>query len=278
LSTLHLFDRPKVDSHCHVLDPARFPYGDAIPYHPAGQELGTADYFQHVMAAYGVRHALLVGPNSGYGTDNRCLLDAIARGEGRFKGIAVVPSDTGRAALAALQAQGIVGIAFNPALHGSAYYQDIGPLLAHMESLGLFAQLQVSNDQLLDFLPLIQATGIRILIDHCGRPDLSAGTQAAGLQALLALADTGRATIKLSGFAKYSGQVFPFEDARAHTRLLMDRFGPAHCLWASDWPYLRAPYRMDYGTLLRLAESWFSPEELQAILWDTPTQLFGWKS
>ena len=87
------------------------------------------------MEAYGVRNALLVEPNSGYNEDNRCLLDAIAHGGGRFKGIAVVPAGTSRAALAALQAQGIVGIAFNAALHGTAYYQDIGPLLAHLEAL-----------------------------------------------------------------------------------------------------------------------------------------------
>ena len=273
---MHLFDRPKVDSHCHVLDPARFPYGKAIPCHPAGQEIGTADYFQQVLQAYGVRHALLVGPNSGYGTDNRCLLDAIAHGAGHFKGIAVVPPDTRREALAALQAQGIVGIAFNPALHGTAYYQDIGPLLAHLEALGLWAQFQVSGNQLVELLPLLQRSQVRLLIDHCGRPDLAAGVNAPGIQALLALADTGRVVVKLSGFAKFSAQVFPFEDARAHTRLLIGHFGPAHCIWASDWPFLRSPYRLDYGTLLRLAEQWFSPDELQAILWETPTRLFGW--
>ena len=273
---MHLFDRPKVDSHCHVLDPARFAYGESIPYHPAGQEIGTASYFQQVLQAYGVRHALLVGPNSGYGEDNRCLLDAIAHGGGRFKGIAVVPAGTSRAALAALQAQGIVGIAFNAALHGTAYYQDIGPLLAHLEALGLWAQFQVSGDQLVALLPLIERSQVRLLIDHCGRPDLAAGVDAPGLQALLALAGTGRVVVKLSGFAKFSAQVFPFEDARAHTRRLVEHFGPAHCIWASDWPFLRAPYRLDYGTLLRLAERWFSPEELQAILWDTPTRLFGW--
>ena len=28
------------------------------------------------MDVHGMRHALIVGPNSGYGFDNRCLLDA----------------------------------------------------------------------------------------------------------------------------------------------------------------------------------------------------------
>jgi len=60
---------PKIDGHCHVLDPARFAYNPDSAYHPAGQEMGGAEYFRHVMSCYNVQHALLVGPNSGYGLD-----------------------------------------------------------------------------------------------------------------------------------------------------------------------------------------------------------------
>jgi predicted TIM-barrel fold metal-dependent hydrolase len=104
---MNIFDRPKIDGHCHVLDPQRFPYPAEVPYHPQGQEIGTADYYKHVMAAYGAKHALLVGPNSGYGLDNRCMLDAIAQGEGLFKGIAVVPANISKQALKDFQAQGM---------------------------------------------------------------------------------------------------------------------------------------------------------------------------
>ena len=79
---MNVFDEPKIDSHCHVLDPARFPYAPDVAYRPAGQEQGGIDEYLQVMDAYGIRHALLVGPNSGYGTDNRCLLDALARAPG----------------------------------------------------------------------------------------------------------------------------------------------------------------------------------------------------
>ena len=89
-----IYRQPKVDCHCHVLDPRNFAYADDVAYRPAGQETGSATYFEQVLAAYGVQHALLVGPNSGYGTDNRCLLSAIAQGQGRFKGIAVVQNST----------------------------------------------------------------------------------------------------------------------------------------------------------------------------------------
>lgn len=273
---MHLFDLPKIDGHCHVLDPVRFPYPPEVPYHPAGQEVGTAAYLTQVMAAYGTKHALLVGPNSGYGTDNRCLLDAIAQGEGRFKGIAVLPPDTDSAALRALQHQGIVGVAFNPALHGLDYYADIDDLLARLAQAGLWAQFQVAGDQLTALLPRIRQTGVRTLIDHCGRPVLADGPQAPGIQALLALAQDGQSVVKLSGFAKFSQTGYPFDDVRPHVQRLLEAFGPQCCIWASDWPFLRAPYRLDYGTLLQLAGQWFSEAQCRQMMWDAPARLFSW--
>ncbi len=272
---MSIFDLPKIDSHCHVLDPQRFAYASNVAYRPQGQEIGTADYFAHVMEAYGVQHALLVGPNSGYGFDNRCLLDAIAQGAGRFKGIAVLADDTSSERLQALQAQGIVGVAFNVSLHGCVYYQGIEPLLQRMAGLGLWAQFQVEADQLLDLMPMIERTQVPVLIDHCGRPRLSDGLQAPGVQALLALGRSGRAVVKISGYAKFSQQLFPFDDVNAHVDQLVQAFGMARCIWASDWPYLKAPYRMDYGTLLKCAERSFKAHELQQLMWDNPKRLFG---
>lgn len=273
---MRLFAQPKIDGHCHVLDPARFPYPAQVAYHPSGQEVGTAAYLTAVMQTYGVRHALLVGPNSGYGTDNRCLLEAIANGQGRFKGMAVLPTDVSWQALTDLQAQGIVGVAFNPSLHGVAYYHDVAPLLDKLAALGLWAQFQVAGDQLAELLPRVQASGVRVLIDHCGRPNLDDGPQALGLKALEQLALDGRSVIKLSGFAKFSKQGYPFADTQAHVRQLMRWFGPKRCIWASDWPFLRAPYRLDYGTLLGLADHWFTPDECQQMMWDAPARIFNW--
>src|SRR5579872_2020535 len=105
---------PKIDCHNHIFDPLRFPYGADNPYWPAGPEISTADQFLRLMDAHGVRNALVVEPNSGYGLDNRCLLDAIEHSTGRFKGIAVVPQDVAFAELVRLKSKGIIGVAFNP--------------------------------------------------------------------------------------------------------------------------------------------------------------------
>jgi len=124
-----------VDCHVHVFDPARFPYAPDTHYAPAGQELGTPARLQGVLDAHGVDHAVLVGPNSGYGEDNRCLLDALAAGGGRFRGMAVVHNDTSRAELAGLREAGVLGVTLNAALLGTEYYADAGRLLADLEAL-----------------------------------------------------------------------------------------------------------------------------------------------
>jgi predicted TIM-barrel fold metal-dependent hydrolase len=275
---LSIYATPKVDCHCHVLDPDGFDYAPDVSYRPAGQETGSADYFEHVLDAYGVQHALLVGPNSGYGLDNRCLLAAIAGGHGRFKGIAVIPHDASSDYLQALKAQGIVGIAFNYSLHGLDYYRAAEPLFHRLAALNLFVQLQVEQTQLQMLAPLLLDSGARLLIDHCGRPDVTQGIGGEGFAALLRLADSGRATVKLSGFSKFSAGDFPFTDTRIYSRALLDAFGPDHCIWASDWPFLKAPKRLDYGPLLQLfAQQVPDAEDRQKILWETPKRLFGFE-
>ena len=271
-----IYTTPKVDCHCHILDPTGFAYAADVAYRPAGQETGSADYFLQVMDAYGVQYALLVGPNSGYSTDNRCLIDAIARSQGRFKGVAVVANDAPASQLQELKAQGVVGIAFNFALHGLDYYRPAGNLFVRLAALGMFVQVQVDGDQMKQLAPQLIDSGASILVDHCGRPDVADGIAGAGFTALLGLAATGRATVKLSGFSKFSAEPFPFADARPYALDLLAAFGPDHCIWASDWPFLKAPQRLDYGPLLQLfATSVPNAQDRQKILWDTPLRLFG---
>jgi predicted TIM-barrel fold metal-dependent hydrolase len=271
-----IYSAPKIDCHCHVLDPQGFAYAADVSYQPAGQETGSANYLEHVLDSYGVQHALLVGPNSGYGTDNRCLLAAIAASHGRFKGIAVVPHDAPNDYLQALKAQGVVGIAFNYSLHGLDYYRTAVPLFNRLAALNMFVQVQVEKTQLHLLAPLLLDSGAQLLVDHGGRPDLTQGLGGEGFAALMRLADSGRATVKLSGFSKYSAEDFPFADTRTYTRALVDAFRPDHCIWASDWPFLKAPRRLDYGPLLQLfAQQVPKAEDRQKILWDTPHRLFG---
>ena len=268
--------RQIVDCHVHVFDPSRFPYQAGTHYAPSGQELGTPTRLRGVLDAHGVDHALLVGPNSGYGEDNRCLLQALADGDGRYRGMAVVLNDTPRAELAALRDAGVLGVTLNAALLGAEYYADAGRLLADLESLDMIADLQVIGEQLLALSPLLRRSGVRLLVDHCGRPDPTGGIMEPAFRELLRWGRTGRAVVKLSGCVKVSRQPYPHADLLPFIRALVAEFGPDRCVWGSDWPFLRMPERVDYGPLLALfAQQVPDDADRHRILWDTPCREFG---
>jgi len=276
---VRIFEEPKIDCHVHVLDPARFPYRADTHYAPAGQEIGTPAQLEQVMDAYGTHYALLVGPNSGYALDNSCMLDTIARGRGRYKGVAVVENDATFDELQALKRNGIVGVAWNVTHYGLDYYRDAEPLLRKLVALDMFVDIQVELEQLVSMAPLLANSGVRVLVDHCGRPTIDAGLDQPGFRALLALGTTRRAFIKLSGFVKFSRVPALYEDAWPFAAALVDAFTLDRCLWASDWPYLRAPIRVDYGVLLHLVLRLFpNTSDRRKLLWDTPRQLFSFAS
>jgi predicted TIM-barrel fold metal-dependent hydrolase len=140
----------------------------------------------------------------------------------------------------------------------------------------MFLQIQSEHDQLSMFVPWIEAMPVRMLIDHCGRPTPDAGLTQPGFQALLRLAGTGRVSVKLSGYSKFSNMPYPFEDTWPFVRAIVDAFTLDHCMWASDWPFLRAPQRQDYGPLVELAGLLFpDPGQRRKLFCDTARRLFG---
>jgi predicted TIM-barrel fold metal-dependent hydrolase len=273
---MSIITQPKIDCHCHVIDPVRFPYRADTRYRPSGQEVAPLDHFLRIMDLHGVRHALVVSTNSGYAEDLSPVLDALTRGEGRFEGIAVVANDIAAADLARLKANGMVGVAFNAPFNDTAYYAQTGDLLRKLTDLDMFLQIQVKEDHLLEFLPLIEGSDVRLIMDHCGRPTPERGLDQPGFKALLELGRAGRASVKLSGFSQFSGERYPYSDARPYIDALLEAFTSDGCMWGSDWPFLRAAERIDYGPLLLLAETILPDETNRSkVLWDTPRRLFG---
>ena len=140
----------------------------------------------------------------------------------------------------------------------------------------MFADVQVEADQLVEMAPLLELSGVRVLIDHCGRPVPGAGLNQPGFRRLLDLASSGRYFVKISGLVKCSATRYPWEDSWPFVRALLEAFTPDRCMWGSDWPFLRAPERIDYGLILALIERLVSdPGDRRKVLWETPIRLFG---
>ncbi|MDH2355279.1 amidohydrolase family protein [Bradyrhizobium sp. SSUT18] len=267
---------PRIDCHVHAIDPVRFPYGADTPYRPSGQEIAPAAQLIRVFDAFDVRRALVVATNTGYGSDSRILLDTLKQGGGRFRGVAVVENDVDISELERLKAAGVIGVAFNVPFHGAGYYRHSAPLLEKLTSLGLFLQIQVEQDQLLELLPLIDKSNVRLVFDHCGRPPVAQGVRGKAFRALLAIGRARDAHIKLSGYYKFSQQPHPYEDTWPFIAALVEAFTLDRCVWGSDYPFLRAAERLDYGPLLAVLTKLFpDPDDQHRLLWQTPAKLLG---
>jgi predicted TIM-barrel fold metal-dependent hydrolase len=262
----------------HVFDPARFPFAADAAYHPVPAEVGTAEDLEAVLDAAGVGRVVLVNPTSGYGTDNRCMLAALERLGSRSRGIARVPLDCSGRALDALGRRGVAGIRIDFMGPGQAAMDDpaTSKLLARLADRGMVCVMQAEGEQWLGIAPIIGKARVRVVIDHCGRPDAKRGVDAPAFAAMLRLAQTGRVAVKLSGPMRFSAMRSGYSDTDAFYAAVASEFSPKALMWGSDWPFLRCTRRIDYGpALAHLAHVLPRPSDRRAALVDTPREWFG---
>ena len=266
------------DTHVHVFDPLRFPFAADAAYVPAPAEVGTVEDLAAVLDCAGIRRVVLVNPTSGYGIDNRCMLAALQTLGARARGIARVPLDIDDAALDALARQNVVGVRVDFIGAGSAALADarLPRLLARLADRGLVCVMQGERAQWVDIAPIVAGTPVRVVVDHCGRPDVAAGVGSPAFAALLRLAETGRVAVKLSGPMRFSLRPPPFEDTDPFYAAVVRTFGPDALMWGSDWPFLRSDRRFDYGpSLAHLARVVPDAAARDRILSATPARWFG---
>jgi predicted TIM-barrel fold metal-dependent hydrolase len=265
-----------VDTHCHIIDPVRFPFADGPGYKPHPEEAGTADEFCRALDANRVAHAVLVQP-SGYGYDNSAVLDAMRRNTGRFRTIAVLDPGTPMREMTALPKQGVVGVRYNlrsfraDALVG----RKAERFLAQLKELDWFAQVFADDAQWAEAVPVLRRSGLRILVDHFGLLNPKAGLEQPGFKAVLALGRDGLAVAKFSAPFRVS-EAPEFADLDPAVDALLSAFTIERCLWGSDWPFINFPQGYRYDAALRAVQRWLPDlKQQRAVLWDNPVRLFG---
>jgi predicted TIM-barrel fold metal-dependent hydrolase len=192
----------------------------------------------------------------------------------------VVANDVTFEELQRLKSLGVLGVAWNVTYYGLDYYRDARPLLEKLVALDMFVSIQVEGDQLVAMMPLLANSGVRLLVDHCGRPTIDAGVDQARLSCA---AGNGLDEARLRqalGARQVLARAFAARGCVAVRAALVDAFTLDHCLWASDWPYLRGA---DARRLRRGAEpraDTFSGcgRSGAKLLWDTPCALLGFES
>ncbi|WP_119157193.1 amidohydrolase family protein [Caldimonas tepidiphila] len=277
------------DVHVHVFDPARFGYCAGRSYTPGN---ATVEALLERHAGLGIERAVLVQP-SVYGTDNGCMLDALARlGPERSRGIAVVDlARTSRAELVALHAAGVRGIRLNLEVRHEAdparARKQLEQAAALVDLPGWCVQVYCAASLLDSVAAGIDRLRVPLVLDHfAGLNAQDAGTASGTLRTLLALLATGRVYVKLSAFYRASAQGPHHADLGALVGPLLGT-RPDRLLWGSDWPHTSGgrdrdperiePFRpVDLAASLDALASWAAaPRALRRILVDNPAELYG---
>jgi len=269
-----------VDSHAHIVDPARFPYFAGKGYKPRPDETGDADSFFGVLKANGISHGLLVQPSC-YGFDNSAMIDTITRAGGRLRGIAVVAPTISGEEMLVMKESGIVGVRLNLGSFDPDFLDgpEAAPFMRRITEIGWFLEVYAVGPTWAKVAPTLIDSGARLIIDHFGHPDLDAGLAQPGLEAVLMLARETDAAVKLSAAFRVSGRPFPHDDIDPFVASVVEAFGVTRCIWGSDWPFLNTWQRVTYEQQLSMLGRYLPAQsDRDQVLHHNPFRLFGFSA
>ena len=226
------------DAHVHVFGPPeRFAYNPLRQITPVAAPRDTL-YALH--RTLGIERCVIV-QSMVHGMDNSVVEDAIAHGEGRYLGVALVPVDVPDAELARLAQAGMRGVRFNFMRHLGAG-TDVREVLAlspRLAAHGLHLQVHFESALVHELGSWLVQSQVPVVIDHMGRVDARLGAQHEDFQALMRLLDAPHLWVKLSGIDRIDAHAAPDEryiQGVALAQLLWRAHGD-RCVWGSDWPH-----------------------------------------
>ena len=263
-----------IDAHCHVFGPqARFPFSAKAKYLPQDADPEML---------FGLRDRLGFARNvivqaSCHGTDNAATLDAIARSDGRARGVAVVDPAIGEDALMALHDGGIRGIRFNflKRLVDDAPKDKFLEVASRLPT-GWHVVVYFEADILAELRPFLDAIPVPLVIDHMGRPDVTQGADGPDMRAFRALLDSRDDVHFKATCPDRLDAVGPPWDAFVEAVAPLVADYPARVLWGTDWPHPNMQDAIpDDGALVDIIPRIAPTPELQrALLIDNPMRLY----
>ena len=264
-----------IDAHCHVFGPAaQFPFSPKAKYVP--QDAGP-DMLFALRDYLGFSRNVIVQASC-HGTDNSATLNAIAKSNGKARGVAVVDPDIPDTELDRLHAGGIRGVRFNflKRLVDHAPKDKFLEITKRIERLGWHVVIYFEADLLEELAPFIEAIPTIVVVDHMGRPDFSDGPDGTEIQAFMKFLDAHPSVwTKVSCADRLSTQGAPFDDFAAGVGPLVEMFQD-RVLWGTDWPHPNMQSNIpDDGQLTDLIPRLAPTKSLQRkLLVDNPMRLY----
>jgi len=263
------------DAHMHVFGPlADYPCV-AHPHYTLPD--GQLDHYLKLMEVLQLQRFVIVQP-SFYGTDNRCLLDALRAAGPAARGVVMVEEDIDAASLDLYHASGVRAVRLDLFARSGLPIVDIQDYIERMaglaERMGWHLQFYAPGWVVKQLIPFLGEVRTEFVIDHMGYMLAEDGLTPADFERLLSLLKEGNCSLKLSApyrIAKHRGY-----EAIAPMAKSIIAAAPHKVIWGSDWPHI--PYSTrDTGELLNLLGEWTDDAAIRRmILSENPARLFDY--
>ncbi len=263
------------DSHFHVFGPHKtFPYAFDRTFTPA--DAPKEDLFR-LHAFLGFQRGVFV-QSSCHGHDHAALVDLLAAGNGRYRGVALLTPAMSEAEVDRLDEAGVRGVRLHfhfPHLGAPMPREDMRKVIALAEPYGWHIAMHLGGHGVVDHYEFITSIEAPVVIDHMARIDVGEGLNGKAFSVLRRLLDRGNIWVKLSGADRITKQPYPYADAMPFARALAAH-APERVVWGTDWPHPNHKAVPNDGDLVDLIAD-IAPDEKtrQRMLVDNPAKLFG---
>ncbi|QBK06336.1 amidohydrolase [Hylemonella gracilis] len=268
------------DAHVHVFGPASdYPYAPQRHMTPVDAPRETLFALHRHL---GIERCVIV-QSMVHGQDNRVVEDAIAAGQGRYLGVALVDVGVADAELRRLAAAGFRGVRFNfmQRLGAASPVEPIIALTRRLAEVGMHLQVHFESALIHMLAQPLARSAVPVVIDHMGRVDATLGAGHADFQALLRLMENPLFRVKVSGIDRIDALAPSdrrYAAGEALARELVARF-PERCLWGTDWPHPNHTHVPDDGALVdALARVMPDRTHLEQVLVHNPLHFYGFSA
>ncbi len=264
------------DGHVHV-----FEQGQQYPSVPKPHYTlpdGGLTKLVRMGEAMSLRRFAIVQP-SYYGTNNRCMLDALDKLGARGRGVAMVEDSISDDELLQMDRLGVRALRLDLFLRAQWPLTDIVAYIKRSvrkaKPLGWHLQFYTPGRVVRDLIPYLAEVEIDFVIDHMGYMLESDGLTRADFDRLLEAVAYSTGWMKLSGPYRVAKDG-NYTKLRPLARAIVEAVGH-RTIWGSDWPHIPNG-QMDTGNLLNLLADWVPETALRTqILRDNPARLYGFE-
>jgi predicted TIM-barrel fold metal-dependent hydrolase len=258
----------KIDAHVHVFT-TDMPLIDS-PRHAPTYSF-THEQLIATMDQNGIDRAVIAAA-SPWGDYNDYMLEAVRAHPKRLRATAILKPTVDRFALEAMSRDGFVGVRLPfiglPKLPDITTF-EYRALFRRLADLDWHVHPHVDGEDLPKILPTLEASGVKIVVDHLGRPDPRSGVNSEGFKRLLASIEKGRTWVKVSGGYRLGPQAPDF------ARELLRVAGADRLVWASDCPFVGHEGQFPYRSTVDWLNDAISDEEARRrIFGETALKLY----